>query len=313
MQKTYTMDIINSDFKKASEHHMGGDNVRSSMDGDIIFYENEVLISKKIRSSETHPPMRINAVVFFFCRYGEACFNVDYQQYRLTKGSMLSLNGRHIIDNINIHNNYKGYTLILSQDFLMSIFEWVPVLKNSIFSSTFNSSPLINFDEHEQNRLVAIVDRIKKNLNATDHTFQRNIVKTETTNFLLEVVDIRLKKLENNENKLKNSRKEEVINQFINLILNNCKEQHEVSFYAQKLSITPGSLSRIMTNASGKPPMKWISEALIAEAKILLRNADMNIQQIADELHFGDQSSFGKFFKKHTGFTPIEYRNSILE
>lgn len=307
------MDIINSDFKKASEHHMGGDNVRSSMDGDIIFYENEVLISKIIRNSETHPPMRINAGVFFFCRYGEAHFNIDYQQYRLTKGFMLNLNGRHIIDNIRVPNNYKGYTLIFSQDFLMSIMDWIPALKNSILSSTFNSSPLISFDEQEQNRLVDIIERIKKNLNATEHTFQRHIVKTEATNFLLEVVDIRLKKLENNENKAKNNRKEEVINQFINLILNNCKEQHEVSFYAQKLAMTPGSLSRIMTNASGKPPMKWISEALIAEAKILLRNADLNIQQIADELHFGDQSSFGKFFKKHTGFTPIEYRNSILE
>ena len=104
------------------------------------------------------------------------------------------------------------------------------------------------------------------------------------------------------------NRKEEVINQFIKLILDNCKEQHEVSFYAQKLCMTPGSLSRIMTNASGKPPTKWISEALVGEAKILLRNLDMNIQQISDELCFGDQSSFGKFFKKHTGMTPIAYR-----
>jgi hypothetical protein len=41
------MDIIHYDFKKVSEHHMGQDNVRSSMDGDIIFYENEVLSSIK--------------------------------------------------------------------------------------------------------------------------------------------------------------------------------------------------------------------------------------------------------------------------
>jgi AraC-type DNA-binding domain-containing proteins len=306
------MDIINSDFKKASEHHMGGDNVRSSMDGDIIFYDNEVLSSKRIRGSETNPPMRINAAVFFFCRYGEACFNVDYQQYRLTKGTMLILNGRHIIDNIHIPNNYRGYTLILSQDFLMSILEWIPPLKNTIIPSTFDSKPLMTFDEYEQSRLVDIVEHIKKNLNATEHSFRRYIVKTEVTNFLLEVVDIRSKKMKD-ESKGSNSRKEEVINEFIKLILENCKEQHEVSFYAKKLCITPGSLARIMTTVSGKAPMKWISEALIAEAKILLRNPDMNIQQIADELHFGDQSSFGKFFKKHSGFTPIEYRSHIQE
>lgn len=306
------MDVINSDFKKASEHHMGQDNVKSSMDGDIIFYDNEVLTSKRIRNSETHPPMRINAAVFFFCKHGEARFTVDYQQYRLTKGTMLGLNGRHIIEDVYIPNNYKGYTLIFSQDFLMSILEWIPPLKNAIIPSTFDSGPLMTFDEYELSRLVDIAERIKKNLNATEHAFQRYMVKTEATNFLLELVDIRIKKMKGNENK-GNSRKEEVINEFIKLILENCKEQHEVSFYAQKLCMTPGSLSRIMTNASGKAPMKWISEALIAEAKILLRNADMNIQQIADELHFGDQSSFGKFFKKHSGFTPIEYRGNIQE
>jgi AraC-like DNA-binding protein len=253
--------------------------------------------------------MRINAAVFFFCTYGEARFNVDYRQYRLTKGAMLHLNGRHIIEDVHIPNNYRGYTLILSQDFLMSILEWIPLLKNAI-PSTFNSGPLMTFDEDELSRLVAIAERIKKNLNATGHAFQRYMVKTEVTNFLLEVMDIRLKKTKD-ENKNRNNRQEEVINQFIKLILDNCKEQHEVSFYAQKLCMTPGSLSRIMTNVSGKAPMKWISEALVAEAKILLRNADMNIQQIADELHFGDQSSFGKFFKKHSGFTPIEYRNQM--
>lgn len=75
--------------------------------------------------------------------------------------------------------------------------------------------------------------------------------------------------------------------------------------------MTPGNLSRAVTAASGKSPIKWISDAVVAEAKILLRNPDMNIQQVSEELHFGDQSSFGKFFKKHTGFTPIEYKGNI--
>jgi len=304
------MDIIQSDFKMVSEHNMGQNNIKSSMEGDIVFYENEVLSSKNIINPETHPPFRINASVFFLSSYGEARFNVDYQQYRLTKGTMLKLNGRHIIDNVHIPNNYKGYTLILSQDFLMSIFENIPPLKNTIISSTYNAEPLIRFDEDELSRIVAVIERIKKNLHTKEHTFRRYMVKNEVANFLLELVDIRLKKIEN-EHKTTNNKKEEVINQFIRLILDNCKEQHEVSFYARELCMTPGSLSRIMTKASGKAPLKWINEALVAEAKILLRNPDMNVQQIADELHFGNQSSFGKFFKKHTEFTPLEYRASL--
>jgi AraC-like DNA-binding protein len=71
---------------------------------------------------------------------------------------------------------------------------------------------------------------------------------------------------------------------------------------------TASNLSRIMKAFSGKTAVKWINDVLVTEAKILLRKPGATVQQIADELNFGDQSSFGKFFKKHTGLTPREYR-----
>ena len=43
----------------------------------------------------------------------------------------------------------------------------------------------------------------------------------------------------------------------------------------------------------------------------MLRDPDMTIQQIAEELSFADQSSFGKFFKKHTGMSPLKYRQNL--
>jgi AraC-like DNA-binding protein len=62
---------------------------------------------------------------------------------------------------------------------------------------------------------------------------------------------------------------------------------------------------------SGKTAYQWINDALITESKILLHKPDNAIQQVADELNFADQSSFGKFFRKHTGLTPREYRKSV--
>jgi AraC-like DNA-binding protein len=43
----------------------------------------------------------------------------------------------------------------------------------------------------------------------------------------------------------------------------------------------------------------------------LLRDPEMTIQQIAEELSFADQSSFGKFFKKQTGLSPLKYRQTL--
>ena len=47
---------------------------------------------------------------------------------------------------------------------------------------------------------------------------------------------------------------------------------------------------------------------MILEAKAMLKSSEQSIQEIADELHFANQSFFGKYFKHHTGFSPKEYR-----
>ena len=57
-----------------------------------------------------------------------------------------------------------------------------------------------------------------------------------------------------------------------------------------------------------KSAAKWIINAVITEAKILLREPDKTINQIAIELNFPDQSTFGKFFKRNTGLSPLEYK-----
>ena len=61
---------------------------------------------------------------------------------------------------------------------------------------------------------------------------------------------------------------------------------------------------------TGYSAVEWIERFVILEAKVLLKSSNLNIQQIADELHFPSQSFFGKYFKKLTGMSPKEYRNS---
>ncbi|WP_290101184.1 helix-turn-helix domain-containing protein, partial [Duncaniella muris] len=50
---------------------------------------------------------------------------------------------------------------------------------------------------------------------------------------------------------------------------------------------------------------------VILEAKNLLRFSGKNIQQVSYELNFPNQSSFGKYFKHLTGFSPSEYQRSV--
>ena len=54
--------------------------------------------------------------------------------------------------------------------------------------------------------------------------------------------------------------------------------------------------------------MQWINQAIIFEAKVLLKHSDLLVFQISDELGFPNPSFFSKFFKRITGMTPAEYQ-----
>jgi AraC-like DNA-binding protein len=89
-------------------------------------------------------------------------------------------------------------------------------------------------------------------------------------------------------------------------------KEHNVAFYADKLFVTPKRLTDICRSQTGKNALDLIEEYVILEAKDLLENTDLSIGQIADELNFTTQSSFGRYFKRLTGQTPWNYRHDRL-
>ncbi len=283
-------------------------NAQSLADEVIVFEINRQTHHRVIDPA----PMRFETVTIILCLYGESTVSVNYKPYRLTKGSMLGINSHHIVSDLRMSNVYEGYAMFISPKLIASFTREVPSIKKLIMDCF--SRPIHRLDDEELGLMVGIIKNIHKKLTQIDHVFQKRIVHNEVSNFLLEAANIHVKKIEAGSELAsgRESDKDEVVARFVSLVFDNCKTKHEVAFYAEALHMTPGNLSRIMAAASGKSPLKWISDALVAEAKILLRRPDTNVQQVSEELNFGDQSSFGKFFKKHTGQTPLEYKKNYI-
>jgi len=111
-------------------------------------------------------------------------------------------------------------------------------------------------------------------------------------------------------NILKNSRKESITMKFLQLVSINFMKEKELKFYADKLLISSKYLSNTVREITNQPPSKFITEALLNNAKILLLSSDNSIKEISNELDFSDQYAFGKFFKKHTGLSPSNFRKT---
>lgn len=84
--------------------------------------------------------------------------------------------------------------------------------------------------------------------------------------------------------------------------------KHDVSHYAGLLNISSNYLSRIVSRIGGGTAIDMINRSVILKAKVLLKNSDMTIENISEELNFPNSPYFCRFFKRETGMTPTEYR-----
>lgn len=109
------------------------------------------------------------------------------------------------------------------------------------------------------------------------------------------------------------SRSNLLFRNFLMLVKDNITREGGVTFYADALFISKQYLAMIVKENVRKPISVFLAEARYEVAAQMLRDARMSIQQVSDTMNFPDQSTFGKFFKRHSGMSPLQYRKSILK
>jgi AraC-like DNA-binding protein len=100
-------------------------------------------------------------------------------------------------------------------------------------------------------------------------------------------------------------------NRFRELLFAHFKTQQFVADYAAQLCVSPNHLNKVVKAATGKSPTKWIAEAVVLEAKVLLHQSGLSVGEVAAEVGLADASYFSRLFKKHEGLTPLEFRRRI--
>ncbi len=104
------------------------------------------------------------------------------------------------------------------------------------------------------------------------------------------------------------SKNETILIKFILSLHTNAKNERSVVYYANEAGLSPNHFSRIIRKQTGEPPSQLIAIVIIAKAKLLLRQPDLNIKDVAAKLNFPEQYTFRKYFKLHVGMSPKEFR-----
>lgn len=84
----------------------------------------------------------------------------------------------------------------------------------------------------------------------------------------------------------------------------------ELNHIAEILCVSQKHLIKIIQETKGDHPCHFYVSKILEQIKILLSDTDLTITEIAYRLTY-DPSNFTKFFKKHEGKTPSQYRTEF--
>ena len=176
-------------------------------------------------------------------------------------------------------------------------------IDTNIFSYSRYSS-VIKIDDVKFEDLLTYYKFLYKE-NSEESKYQDEIISSIFYALILEIIGEYEKVMISDVDTIKS---DNLSDKFFKLLAANYRKNRSVNFYAAQLNLTPKYLSTAIKKVTGRPILEWIHEAILIDAKMLLRTTNLTIQEISDELNFSSSSAFVQFIKKHTNQTPNKLR-----
>lgn len=188
----------------------------------------------------------------------------------------------------------KGIKNNTSANLFNQILKNKQVKNGSIISNTSDLISIFN--------LLPII----KNIFIKKETFYNEIVQK----LFLTIILLLAKEFQNSTNINEGFSKEEKLQEILTFIRLNAidSEKMKIAYIANKFSISPNYLSVYLKQNIGMSFQKYCIEVKLKLAESLLKDSNLNINEIAEKLGFIDPSHFNKFFKKHKKINPSAFK-----
>lgn len=247
-----------------------------------------------------------DGIMLGLCIKGSCTIRIDYREFDLEENTIITILPNHIFEVKNRSENLLQESIFFSHDFMTGL----PIPNDFDIFYNMGANPCIKVPEEVMRNLISYHAFILKQCHSERPCYRTPIIRGLLYSLILEIGAI-YQKYYPYEMEKDTSRKEEIIKKFFDLLKKHYKQERSVSFYADKIFVTTKHLSLVIKNVTGKPALKWIEEMIMTDIKTKLKLSKDTVLQISEELNFSSPSLFCRFFKQHTGVTPLEYRQRL--
>ncbi|MDE6282518.1 MAG: AraC family transcriptional regulator [Muribaculaceae bacterium] len=250
---------------------------------------------------------RFDGMTMCICVKGNLKIIINLDEIEVPPNSLLFIPPETVFKPVDwVGEELEAYLLFLSNRFAHDINIDLNAINTSIFTP---SSLVLQLDEDKISLLLRYFDLL--HLNAIEqNNYNRNIARSLVSAAGYQIMAYGEEAADREAAAHRpGSRKLTYVRKFLRLVRQHHRQERAISFYADKMFISSKYLSLVIKETTGKSACEWIDQYVIQEAKNQLRYSGKNVQQIAYELNFTNQSSFGKYFKNLTGMSPTAFQS----
>lgn len=258
---------------------------------------------KNVSKYDVSLPHRHNYFEVLVFNKGGGKHEIDFTTHKIKSQSIhfVAANQVHVVKRLP---GSSGYSFLFSTEFTSADF----YLADLAFYQP-GAVPTLNLTKKDFEEVTALLAEVQQSYVA-DSKGRRYEVK-----YLFQAILLKLQRLylaQGNVKQIVPEKNKQAI-QLQALIEEHYKAHWRAGDYAKEMRVSSIRLNDISKQQFGKSTEAVIQERLMLEIKRALVYGDKSIKEICYDLNFDDPTYFIRFFKKHTGTTPLEYRKSVRE
>lgn len=263
----------------------------------ILFIEQGTTIRRDVPSDSEY-------IYIALVESGTCTYTIEGAEYVVSAGDILVIiqNQSPVLQQRS--EDFCAWTALLSREYVNQLH----VPHTYMMFLSLRRDPVLHLSENSWKQLDSCFNLISTTLQHTNNAYKKQTIYYALKTYLFTIAFLaqaRNKEPLTHEQEL--TREQDLTMRFMDLLEENYRTQHSVTFYAEQMHLSVKYVSAIVKSSTGKTAMKCIADRLLEQAEKMLRQP-FTISEVCYELGFQSPSAFGKFFRTKTGIGPREWR-----
>jgi AraC-like DNA-binding protein len=247
---------------------------------------------------------QLEAYSIFWIKEGKGTYNIDFKEYSFNGAVLFFLSPGQIFS-VESEKIKEAYRINFVRDFYCIQIHDKEVACNGVLFNNVYETPFVAPCKKDIQKIDFILESLIEEFTSSE-TAQHDMLQTYLKQLIIHSV-----RIQKENHQLKENIESKLFKDFSVLVEMNFKQLHSVTDYANRLGVSPKSLTKNFQKIGTDTPSDFIKNRIILEAKRQLLYSSDSVKQIAFNLGFNDPAYFSRFFTKATSKSPLQYKKEF--